>query len=96
MYWNNTTEGIVCPELTNQEIHREEEEEEGHFSTVTPVDVTLSPSGPDGNPSVYEFSEASNRKRLPTIGSAENNISRESQKTPNKIRRDEKHLCPYW
>jgi hypothetical protein len=72
------------------------EEEEEDFSTVTPVNVTLSPSGPDGNPSVYEFSETSNRTKLPTVGSVGNNISRDSTKTPTKIRRDEKHLCPYW
>jgi hypothetical protein len=32
------------------------------------------------------FSETSNRK----------NISHDSPKTPIKVRRDEKHLCPYW
>jgi hypothetical protein len=39
------------------------------------------------------FSENSNRKSLNSTG---NNISRDSTKTPVKIRRDEKHLCPYW
>ncbi len=39
------------------------------------------------------FSEASNRKSLNPTG---NNISRDSSKTSAKIRRDEKHLCPYW
>lgn len=33
----------------------EEEDEEEDFVTIPPVDVTLSPSGPDGNASVYEF-----------------------------------------
>ena len=92
----------------------EEEDEEEDFATIAPADVTLSPSGPDGNASVYEFkyhrenrvhsstidfclfSEASNRKKIGTPGSAGNNASRESNKTPSKVRRDEKHLCPYW
>lgn len=80
----------------DEDWHAEEEEEGNDFSTVTPVDVTLSPSGPDGNPSVYEFTEGANRKKLPTVGSGGNNLSRDSVKTPTKVRRDEKHLCPYW
>lgn len=76
--------------------HGEDEEDGNDFSTVTPVDVTLSPSGPDGNPSVYEFTEGPNRKKLPTVGSVGNNISRDSIKSATKVRRDEKHLCPYW
>ncbi|CAF1641217.1 unnamed protein product, partial [Adineta ricciae] len=71
-------------------------EENEDFSTATPNDVTLSPSGPDGNLSVYEFSETSNRKKLPIVNSVgNNNSSRDSTKTPTKVRRDEKHLCPY-
>jgi hypothetical protein len=103
---NNTSNGIIKrrrgrpakrePLHDDDEDWHGEEEVEEDFSTVTPVDVTLSPSGPDGNPSVYEFSEGSNRKKLPTVGSVGNNISRDSTKTPVKIRRDEKHLCPYW
>jgi hypothetical protein len=102
----NTNSGIIKrrrgrpakrePLHDDDEDWHADEEEENDFSTVTPVDVTLSPSGPDGNPSVYEFSEASNRKKLPTVGSSGNNLSRDSTKTPIKVRRDEKHLCPYW
>jgi hypothetical protein len=57
---NNTNSGIIKRrrgrpskrELlhdNDEDWHAEDEED---FSTVTPVDVTLSP---DGNPSVYEF-----------------------------------------
>lgn len=77
------------------EVEGEEEEEED-FLTVTPVDVTLNSSDLEGNLSVYEFSEVSNRKKLSIVGSIGNNISRDSTKTPIKVRRDEKHLCPYW
>lgn len=38
-------------------------------------------------------SETSNRKNLSTPA---NNLSRDSSKASVKIRRDEKHLCPYW
>lgn len=70
----------------DEDWHVEDEED---YSTGTPLDVTLSS---EGNPSVYEFSETSNRKNLSTPG---NNLSRDSSKTSVKIRRDEKHLCPY-
>ncbi|CAF4524850.1 unnamed protein product [Rotaria sp. Silwood1] len=100
---NNTNSGIVKRRRgrpsKRETIHDDDvewhTEHEEDFSTVTPVDVTLSPSGPDVNASVYEFSEASNRKKLPTVDSFGNNISRDSTKTSIKIRRDEKHLCPY-
>ncbi|CAF0798444.1 unnamed protein product [Adineta steineri] len=104
---NNTNSGIVKRRRgrpakreplhdDDEDWHAEEDDDEEDFSTVTPVDVTLSPSGPDGNPSVYEFSETSNRKKLPTVNSVgNNNSSRDSTKTPIKVRRDEKHLCPY-
>ncbi|CAF0782096.1 unnamed protein product [Rotaria sordida] len=65
----------------DEDWHVENEED---FSTVT--------LSPQVNSSVYEFSETSNRK---SIGSTGNNISRDSIKTSIKIRRDEKHLCPY-
>jgi hypothetical protein len=65
-------------------------EDEDEFANAAPLDVTLSS---EGNPSVYEFSENSNRKSLNSTG---NNTSRDSTKTPVKVRRDEKHLCPYW
>ncbi len=39
------------------------------------------------------FSENSNKKSLNSTGP---NTSRDSTKTPIKIRRDEKHLCLYW
>lgn len=86
-------EAINDDDEDDDEWHAEQEED---FSTVTPIDVTLSSSGPDGNASVYEFSEVSNRKKLPAVDSFGNNISRDSTKTPIKVRRDEKHLCPYW
>ncbi|CAF3326481.1 unnamed protein product [Rotaria socialis] len=70
----------------DEDWHVDDEED---FSAVTPVNVTLSPQA---NSSIYEFSEVSNRKN---IGSSGNNISRDSTKAQNKIRRDEKHLCPY-
>jgi hypothetical protein len=60
---NNTNSGIIKRRRgrpakresihdNNEEWHAEDEED---FSTVTPVDVTLSSSGPEGNSSVYEF-----------------------------------------
>ncbi|CAF5099279.1 unnamed protein product [Rotaria magnacalcarata] len=70
----------------DEDWHVDDEED---FSVVTPVNVTLSPQA---NSSIYEFSEVSTRKN---IGSSGNNISRDSTKAQNKIRRDEKHLCPY-
>jgi hypothetical protein len=115
----NTNSGIVKRRRgrpsKREQLHVDDDEdwhagEEGDFSIAPATDVTLSPSGPDGNSSVYEFrynylvhsffcnhghvfSEASNRKNL---GSAGPNTSRDSIKTPTKVRRDEKHLCPYW
>ncbi|CAF3408954.1 unnamed protein product [Rotaria socialis] len=100
---NNTNSGIVKRRRgrpskretlhdNDDEWHAEHEED---FSTGTPVDVTLSPTGPDVDASVYEFSETSNRKKLPTVDSFGSILSRDSTKTPIKVRRDEKHLCPY-
>ncbi len=42
---------------------------------------------------IWLSSETSNRKSINSTG---NNISRDSTKAATKIRRDEKHLCPYW
>ncbi|CAF1565697.1 unnamed protein product [Rotaria magnacalcarata] len=98
---NNTDSGIVKRRRgrpsKRETLHDDDEWHAEHeeFSTVTPVDVTLSPSGSDVNASVYEFSETSNRKKLPTVDSFGNNLSHDSTKTPIKVRRDEKHLCPY-
>ena len=41
-------------------------------------------------------SEASNRKKLGVVSSGSNSAARDAAKTPTKVRRDEKHLCPYW
>ena len=60
---NGTNSGIVKRRrgrpAKREPLHDEDDEwhadEEEDFSAAAPIDVTLSPSGPDGNPSVYEF-----------------------------------------